>query len=99
MPDDTFLNLRNERNQHNPLVAQAVNQISLIPTAKSLFIDETNCGTIFRIFTAHDDDVVVYAHRVDIVLWIFRLLEKRFWILAPLNFRVVGNPETEMPVN
>jgi hypothetical protein len=63
MPDDTFLNLRNERNQHNPLVAQAVNQISLIPTAKSLFIDETNCGTIFRIFTAHDH-VVVYAHRV-----------------------------------
>jgi hypothetical protein len=57
MADDTFLNLRNEGSQHSTLVAQIVNEISLVPTAESLFINEPDPGTIFEEFTTEDHAV------------------------------------------
>jgi hypothetical protein len=39
MPDDSFLNLGNERDEHRTFCAQLVHQVSFILRSKSCFID------------------------------------------------------------
>jgi hypothetical protein len=58
--NDQAFSLSNERSEYDPLSAQTINEISLVPSAKRLFVDKADRGAIFKYFSS-DDQIVLHA--------------------------------------